>query len=52
MERWNIIPSQWDRLNQYDQAFMMAFIDAEAEISNANVTSGKSTFIVGLGLED
>jgi len=54
MERWNIIPSEWDQLSQYDKAFMMEFVNAEADIASASSTydSKKNSFIVGLGVDE
>jgi len=54
MARWNVLPSEWDELDAYDKAFMLEFIRTESNIDSANdkYRGKKSTFIVGLGVDD
>ena len=54
MARWNLLPSEWDELSDYDKAFMMQFINTEADISAAGqeYTNKHGTMVVGLGVDD
>lgn len=51
MARWGIVPSDWDKLSKEDQMFMMAFLNVEADLSNASQNTKKGTFVVGATVE-